>query len=154
MKESDLRILKKIASEIEYLEHLLDGVSMESFLENETVERAASMTTINVGELAKRLSDEFYADHPKSELRYAAKTRDVYAHGYFSLSFATVYKTAKEDYPRLGEWVRSLVYEQEVLRMQEEGGREPAEGCYVSSIDEAMRATEAHISEESKDSQK
>ena len=84
---------------------MLDGVSQQAFLEDETIERAAAMTSINIGELAKRLSDEFYARHPDTELRYAARTRDVYAHGYFTLSFATVYKTAKEDYPRVREWI-------------------------------------------------
>lgn len=79
MKDSDLRILKKIVSEIEYLEKLLDEIDLDAFLADETIERASSMTTINVGELAKRLSEEFYTEHPGTELRFAAKTRDVYA---------------------------------------------------------------------------
>ena len=54
MKDSDLRILKKIVSEIEYLEKLLDEIDLDAFLADETIERASSMTTINVGELAKR----------------------------------------------------------------------------------------------------
>ena len=73
------------------------------------MERAAAMTSINIGELAKRLSDEFYAENPDSELKYAAKTRDIYAHGYFTLSFATVYKTAVEDYPRVGRWIEAVL---------------------------------------------
>lgn len=105
MKDADARILEKIVDEIGYLSDLLDGLDADAFLQDETAERAAAMTSINIGELAKHLSDEFYHDYPESELRYAAKTRDVYAHGYFSLSFATVYKTAKEDYPRLKEWI-------------------------------------------------
>ena len=108
MKEADARILAKIVSEIEYLESLLADVDLPSFLADETRERAAAMTSINVGELAKRLSDGFFVDHPGSELKYAARTRDVYAHGYFSLSFETVYKTAVEDYPRLKEWIEDL----------------------------------------------
>lgn len=111
MKETDRRILKKIVSEIDYLERLLDGVDQFTFLENETMERAASMTSINIGELAKRLSDDFYVTYPDSELRFAAKTRDVYAHGYFSLSFATVYKTSVEDYPRMKMWIEAILSE-------------------------------------------
>lgn len=104
MREPDARILQKVISEIDYLSELLDGLDESAFLADETIQRAAAMTSINIGELAKHLSEEFYQEHPESELRYAAKTRDVYAHGYFSLSFATVYKTATEDYPRLREW--------------------------------------------------
>lgn len=109
MNERDRRILDKIVSEIGYLEQLLGGMSRAEFLGNETVERAASMTSINIGELAKRLSDEFYAEHPGTELRFAAKTRDVYAHGYFTLSFETVYKTSTEDYPRMRAWIESVL---------------------------------------------
>lgn len=45
-------------------------------------------------------------------MKYAARTRDVYAHGYFSLSFETVYKTAVEDYPRLKEWIEDLGFDE------------------------------------------
>lgn len=55
------------------------------------------------------MSEEFYAEHPGTELRFAAKTRDVYAHGYFTLSFETVYKTAVEDYPRLKESIQIML---------------------------------------------
>ena len=78
---------------------------MQSFVANETVKRAAAMSSINIGELPKHLSDEFYAEQPSSELRYAARTRDVCAHGYNTLSFETVYKTAVEDYPRVKGWI-------------------------------------------------
>jgi len=69
------------------------------------MERAATMTAISIGELAKHLSGAFFEENPGSELRYAAKTRDVYAHGYFSLSFSTVYRTAVEDCPRVKAWI-------------------------------------------------
>ena len=105
MGPRDESILRKIVEEIAYLDSLLDGVDEAAFLSDETVHRAATMTAINIGELAKRLSDAFFAENPGSDLRYAAKTRDVYAHGYFSLSFATVYRTAVEDYPRLRAWI-------------------------------------------------
>ena len=109
MNDRDCRILEKIVSEIGYLEQLLAGMSQAEFLDDETAERAASMTSINIGELAKHLSDEFYAEHPETELRFAARTRDVYAHGYFTLSFATVYKTSTEDYPRMRSWIESVL---------------------------------------------
>lgn len=109
MNESDQRILEKIASEISYLEGLVSGMDMKEFVADETVKRAASMASINIGELAKHLSSDFYEQYPDSELRLAAKTRDVYAHGYFTLSFETVYKTAVEDYPRVLAWIQGIL---------------------------------------------
>ena len=109
MNRRDKQILEKIASEIDYLQSLVNDIEETAFLNDETAERAAAMTAINIGELAKRLSDQFYEEYPHSELRMAAKTRDVYAHGYFTLSFATVYKTAIEDYPRVRIWIEEAL---------------------------------------------
>ena len=106
MKQPDRHILEKILEEIAFLENLLENMSMDAFLKDETVKRAAAMAAINIGELAKHLSREFYEMYPGSELRYAARTRDVYAHGYYTLHFETVYKTAVEDYPRVKAWIR------------------------------------------------
>ncbi|MEC4272847.1 HepT-like ribonuclease domain-containing protein [Adlercreutzia sp. R25] len=163
MKDSDVRILKKIVSEIEYLESLLAEIDLGSFLADETIERASSMTTINVGELAKRLSKEFYAEHPGTELRFAAKTRDVYAHGYFTLSFETVYKTAVEDYPRLKlavlemieeeEAARDALYEKELMEAIGDGRADIAAGRYVVGIESARERLRQLKNESSGDSE-
>ena len=42
-------------------------------------------------------------------MKYVAKTRDVYAHGYFTLSFETVHKTDQEDHPRVKLWIEELL---------------------------------------------
>ena len=105
MRRPDKHVLEKILEEIAFLESLLNGVDLDAFISDETVRRAAAMASINIGELAKHLSDDFYVDYPGSELRYAARTRDVYAHGYYTLRFETVYKTAVEDYPRVKGWI-------------------------------------------------
>ena len=109
MLRRDENILRKIVTEIDFLEEALEGVSASNFNNDETLKRAAAMASINIGELAKHLSDEFYAEHPDSELRMAARTRDVYAHGYYSLSFERVYETARDDYPRVKEWICSVL---------------------------------------------
>lgn len=105
MKQPDRHILEKMLDEISFLENLLLGVDDSVFLNDETIKRAAAMASINIGELAKHLSDDFYQAYPGSELKYAARTRDVYAHGYYTLHFETVYKTATEDYPRVKSWI-------------------------------------------------
>lgn len=109
MNTRDRQILEKIVVEISYLEELLEGVTEAEFLENEMMRRAAAMTSINIGELAKHLSKDFFERYPDSDLKQAAKTRDVYAHGYMTLSFSMVYKTAFEDYPRLRVWIDDVI---------------------------------------------
>ena len=109
MKPLDERVLRTIVSEIAFLEGILEGVSMEEFSQDETLRRASAMTAINIGELAKHLSDGFHSEFPGNELRMTARTRDAYAHGYLSLSFDRVYTTAKEDYPRVKQWIETVL---------------------------------------------
>ena len=109
MQRRDENILRKIVLEIDYLEEALEGISVEQFNTDETLKRAAAMASINIGELAKHLSDRFHEDYPGNELRMTARTRDVYAHGYYALSFERVYETAKDDYPRVKEWIESVL---------------------------------------------
>ena len=109
MLQRDENILRRIVSEIDYLEEALGNMPVEQFSTDETLKRAAAMASINVGELAKHLSDRFHEEHPGNELRMAARARDVYAHGYYSLSFERVYETAKDDYPRVKEWIESIL---------------------------------------------
>ena len=113
MKPPDEQVLKKIVLEISFLEDLLDNVSLEGFRNDEVVKRASAMASINIGELAKHLSDDFHGQYPANELRMAARTRDVYVHGYYSLSFDRVYTTAKEDYPRVRQWIETVLAEQD-----------------------------------------
>lgn len=108
MKLRDRRILEKILSEVDFIGVSLDGISRDSFNHDEVLKRAVAMASINIGELAKQLSDGFHSEHPGNELKMAAKTRDVYAHGYYSLSFDRVYTTAVDDYPRVREWIEAL----------------------------------------------
>lgn len=109
MLPRDEGILRKIVNEIDYLEDALEGVSLDGFNEDETLKRASAMASINIGELAKHLSNEFHEEFPRNELKMAARTRDVYAHGYYSLSFERVFETAQDDYPRVKSWIESIL---------------------------------------------
>lgn len=56
MRQPDKHVLERIVDEITFLEGLLSDRSMEEFLKDETVKRAAAMASINIDELAKHLS--------------------------------------------------------------------------------------------------
>ena len=109
MLKTDRRILEQIVGEIAVADSLLDGVSYESFETNEEKKRAVAMTVINVGELAKHLSEEFFASYSVPELKYAARTRDVYAHGYATLSFPMVYETATVSFTNLNSIIQKIL---------------------------------------------
>ena len=58
MQRRDEITIQKIISEMEVGIDMLGNTSLEKFLHNEMLKRALSMTSINVGELVKVVSDE------------------------------------------------------------------------------------------------
>jgi Uncharacterized conserved protein len=109
MLKTDKRILEQIVAEIAVADSLLCEVSYEVFESSEEKKRAVAMTVINVGELAKHLSEEFFKSYSMLELKYAARTRDIYAHGYATLSFPMVYKTATTSFTELRDNILNLL---------------------------------------------
>jgi len=105
----DRIILEKILEEISQLEKMIKGISVEVFLSNEEKKRAAAMTLINMGELAKNLSKEFIqsaGDFPYNEIR---AMRHVAAHEYYALRFVDIWDTIKNDIPAFKKQVKSYL---------------------------------------------
>ena len=88
--------------------------SLEFFSNNEMLKRAVAMTTINVGELIKSVTDEMRQNHPEVPWKAAAGMRDIAAHKYQTLRMEDVYNTVKIDFPNLKEQL------QEILDAEEE----------------------------------
>ena len=82
MQRREKIVLKKICSEIEIISDFLQGINLEEFLADEKTKRAVGMTAINIGELAKNLSQEFRQNFPEIEWRKAEGFRDIVAHKY------------------------------------------------------------------------
>jgi uncharacterized protein with HEPN domain len=93
----------------EVVEIVLHEVSFDVFDASEEKKRSVAMTVINIGELAKHLSHDFTENDVIPELKYAARTRDVYVHGYATLSFPMVYQTATESLPNLKVDIQRLL---------------------------------------------
>lgn len=62
-----------------------------------------------IGEAAKHVAPAFCREHPEIPWRGMAGMRDKVIHGYFGVDAAVVWRTVKEDLPRVREAVRSLL---------------------------------------------
>lgn len=109
MQHRDAIILKKIISEIDVASEMIDGCSLESFLEDEKLKRATSMTIINIGELIKNVSDELRATHSEVPWKAAAGLRDITAHKYQTLRMEDVYNTAVIELPALKKQLQDIL---------------------------------------------
>ncbi|MDR1092907.1 MAG: DUF86 domain-containing protein [Clostridiales bacterium] len=109
MNNRDARALQKILDEIRYLETSAAGVSFDAFMGNETLRRAVAMTLINIGELARLLSEELKAGNPDIPFNEIIATRNIAAHGYKTLRFDDIWNTVATDIPDLKRKIASIL---------------------------------------------
>ena len=88
---------------------MMKGVGKEAFLQDEMLKRAVCMTTINIGELIKNVSDETRLAHPTVEWKAIAGMRDLAAHKYQTLRMEDVYWTAVNDFPVLQRQIGQIL---------------------------------------------
>lgn len=108
MQHRDEIIIQKVLSELNLGSEMLGDASLESFLSNEMLKRAISMTVINIGELIKNITPELRSDHPDIPRKAIAGMRDLTAHKYQTLRMEDVYYTVKNDFPNLKERLANL----------------------------------------------
>lgn len=109
MTKRDKIILSKILGEISYFETSVTSLAFEQFMADETIKRAACMTLINIGELARFLSEEVKETADDIPFNEIIATRNVAAHGYQTLRFDDVWNTIKTDIPDLKTKIANLL---------------------------------------------
>ena len=72
---------------------------------------AVSMTLINIGELAKNITQDLKDEHREIPWRAIAGMRDVTAHKYQTLRKEDVYSTCAQDLPTLEKQILKLLSE-------------------------------------------
>jgi uncharacterized protein with HEPN domain len=101
MNNRDIQIVKKILSEIDIIEDLIEGFDYEKFNLDEKTKRACCMTLINIGELVKNLTEEFKEGFSQIPWRGIAGMRDITAHKYQTLKMGDVWVTLEREIPNL-----------------------------------------------------
>ena len=109
MEHRDRIILLKIMDEINVAQKIIGASTLEQFQQNEMMMRAICMTIINIGELAKNLTDEARAADPSIPWKNIAGFRDIAAHKYQTLRMEDVYETVSSDFPVLKEQIERML---------------------------------------------
>lgn len=81
----------------------------EKFLENPVFRNACSMPIMQIGELAKRLSDDFIHKSVEIPWRNIKGMRDFYAHGYGMMDKGIIWETASKHIGILEEQVTEIL---------------------------------------------
>ncbi|MCT2536743.1 DUF86 domain-containing protein [Aquibacillus koreensis] len=93
----------------EKIESYTDGLSFESFIDNDLVFDAVIKNILVIGEATKNIPDHIRNDNPQIEWRKIARMRDMMIHGYFSINHRIVWDVVQNKIPILKKEVKKLI---------------------------------------------
>ncbi len=109
MKKDPEIFIRHIAESICEIENYIRGMSKQAFLKNRVVQDAVIRRIEVIGEAAKNISPSFRKRNSEIEWREIAGMRDKLIHEYFGVDIGVVWKTIREDIPRLKAQIAHLL---------------------------------------------
>mgnify|MGYP001022543286 CR=1 FL=1 len=105
MKNKDIIVVKKILQYCSQIEEAMDIFHSDyiSFKTNSIFQNACCMCVLQIGELAKVLSDDCKQKYNDIPWREWCGIRDIFAHQYSNLDIASTWDTLTKDVPALKE---------------------------------------------------
>ena len=100
MKKSDDVYRLQILDAVTKIERFIGSLDRDAFLGTEVVQSAVIMQLAVIGELSKRLSEDF-KDSVPLPWKQIAGFRDRAVHDYFQLDLESVWLTIQDDLPSL-----------------------------------------------------
>ena len=104
MNERDRLHISRIKYELEFIHRHIANVGRDSFLTDEVLQHALSMSLISISECANRLSDGFKELNPEIEWVQIVAVRNIAAHGYWQLNMEQIWQAVEEDIPKLNNF--------------------------------------------------
>ena len=113
LNQRDIEILRKICGYCAKLDLLKNrfGDDFSMFVDDEDYQAAAGMYIQQIGEMAKRLSNEFAEEYNEIPWREIKAMRNIYAHEYDSIAPQIVWDTIIYDCPELNKYCSKILEE-------------------------------------------
>ena len=110
-KERDIIVIKIILKYCREVDTVIKqfGKSYEIFRDNLAYHNSVSMSIYQVGEISNHLSEEFKDNHPEIPWRQVRGMRNLFAHQYYEMDVAAIWKTAIEDIPVLSKFCKEIL---------------------------------------------
>ena len=111
MKHRDIIVIRKI---LQYCSQIEEAMNMfhsdyETFENNSVFQNACCMCVLQIGEMAKVLSNECKQKYKERPWREWCGIRDIFAHQYSNLYISSAWATLINDVPALKERCRKIL---------------------------------------------
>jgi uncharacterized protein with HEPN domain len=101
--------LEDIQNAIEKAEQFTEGMDFERFSSDYKTIYAVIRTLEIIGEASKKIPETVKGQNPGLPWREMAGIRDILIHEYFGVNFQVIWKTLKEDFPKLKPAISMLL---------------------------------------------
>lgn len=109
MYPSNPEFINHILDEVTFCLKEMNDVSYDEFVQDEKLTRAVVRSLEIIGEAAKKISNDFKATYPNVEWKSMAGMRDRLIHNYFGVDYEMVFRTVKNDLPKLNEDLATML---------------------------------------------
>jgi uncharacterized protein with HEPN domain len=100
--------LEHILESIAYIIDFTDGIDFEDFAKDAKLRFAVIKNMEIIGEASNMLTKEIREQHPEIPWRKIVDLRHVLIHGYYQISFESVWKIIQKDLLPLKEQIQTL----------------------------------------------
>lgn len=102
MKKRDYGdFVQDILDSINDVENFIDGMEFEDFINDKKTIYSVVRAIEIIGEAAKNVPEQIRTKYPDVPWKHMAGMRDKLIHEYFGVDLEILWKTAKDDLPRL-----------------------------------------------------
>ena len=110
-KARDKQIVEHIIKHCDEIKMAMDmfGASKDVFLNNPVFLNSCSMSLLQIGELARKLSDEFIGETSDIPWKQIKGMRNYFAHDYENMKKDMIWNTIIEDVPVLRQKCKKLL---------------------------------------------
>lgn len=101
--------LRDILDAIEKAEQFVEGMDFDRFSSDYKTRFAVIRALEIIGEASKKLPETVKRQNPDLPWREIAGIRDILIHEYFGLNLQVIWKTLKEDFPKLKPIIAAML---------------------------------------------
>ena len=99
--KDDAYYVDRILTDLDFISRNMEGTDAESFSGNEILQDSMMFRLIQISENARKLTDQYQAQHPAIPWTAIFGLRNRIVHDYGSVVLDVVYDTLKNDIPEL-----------------------------------------------------